>query len=1047
MTEHKSNANSIKLREIEAKIQSFWQQHHIFEADPPTKMESNTKEDQPKYMATFPYPYMNGRLHLGHAFTLSKIEFATQYQRQLGKNVLFPFAFHATGMPIAASAEKIGRELATGKASQSNQNIAAKLAAKECGSQIDTMLSMGIDRKELIQFQNPHHWVDYFIPKCIEDLNLLGIGIDWRRQFTTTPIDPIYDKFVTWQFRHLIQTQKIKYGKRYTIWSAGEPYGQPCMDHDRKTGEGVQPRHFTLVTFPFQNPSHISKNMAKTGLTIQIAVATVRPETVFGVSNLWIHPGETYYVCEHKFKDKTNYLIINKHCYNNLSHQDHCLIIKAELIGSHLINQMVINPYVPEDAKNRECLILPMDTILKNKGTGIVMSVPTESPDDYLMFRTFQNKKHPQTIKLLEKYTIPETVTIEMYPIIEVNQDTKSAETFCQERNLKNVNALSSSQLREAKIALYTNSQTNGIFIASEWKGRPVVEAIPEMKEKYIQSHQWYNYAEPESEVISRTGDICVVALRDQWYLDYGEPQWKEQLERHLQKMEFYSDKLAKHFDIAKDWMKQWACSRNFGLGSLMPDQKNTHPPELIDSLSDSTIYMALYTVYHHLKQLIDNIKSSDETSTLEKLNWDGLFDAIFLEKEVPDTLVSFTDQIQKMRQEFNYWYPMDLRVSGKDLIQNHLLFCLYNHLAIWGDDDTKLPVSFRTNGHVTIGGQKMSKQLGNFITVSQIVSQYCTDAVRLALASGCDDPLNDANFEITQLESNIELKVVNASVLALYAQLEWVEATLDNWGSYSTGDMTFMDTWLLTKIQKAINETIKHMDQHNFNEAVITSFYGMIKDRNYYTKLTFGNYHQQVIDRWIIVFLALTTPFIPHLNEHCFQKYAQKFQVSTPKSVRFLRIPEHHPIDPEVEAKANYLNIVQSQIGSRTKMWLKKHKIITGCRIRVCNKLSGWQSLVTNLIQEQKKINPNIGMPELSQYLKQNEELQSCIKINKINFDKKVMPFVAQVIVKGESDVVFNRYLFLMEIRSCLETFYQYPVEIYLEDSGIPDKPIIEFY
>lgn len=29
-------------------------------------------------MATFPYPYMNGMLHLGHAFTATKAEFATR---------------------------------------------------------------------------------------------------------------------------------------------------------------------------------------------------------------------------------------------------------------------------------------------------------------------------------------------------------------------------------------------------------------------------------------------------------------------------------------------------------------------------------------------------------------------------------------------------------------------------------------------------------------------------------------------------------------------------------------------------------------------------------------------------------------------------------------------------------------------------------------------------------------------------------------------------------------------------------------------------------
>jgi len=50
---------------------------------------------------------MNGKLHAGHAFTLSKIDFNNRFQRLNGKNSLFPFAFHCTGMPILASANKL----------------------------------------------------------------------------------------------------------------------------------------------------------------------------------------------------------------------------------------------------------------------------------------------------------------------------------------------------------------------------------------------------------------------------------------------------------------------------------------------------------------------------------------------------------------------------------------------------------------------------------------------------------------------------------------------------------------------------------------------------------------------------------------------------------------------------------------------------------------------------------------------------------------------------------------------------------------------------
>jgi len=57
---------------------SRWENEHIFEENAPSGDAGLTDE---KYMVTFPYPYMNGRLHLGHTFSLSKCEFAVGFQR------------------------------------------------------------------------------------------------------------------------------------------------------------------------------------------------------------------------------------------------------------------------------------------------------------------------------------------------------------------------------------------------------------------------------------------------------------------------------------------------------------------------------------------------------------------------------------------------------------------------------------------------------------------------------------------------------------------------------------------------------------------------------------------------------------------------------------------------------------------------------------------------------------------------------------------------------------------------------------------------------
>ena len=94
------------LQALEKKYQQQWQNEHIFEVNAPLQSElagllqAETHKKYPKWFGNFPYPYMNGSLHLGHAFTISKVEFAAGYERLLGKRVLFPHAFHVTGLPI-----------------------------------------------------------------------------------------------------------------------------------------------------------------------------------------------------------------------------------------------------------------------------------------------------------------------------------------------------------------------------------------------------------------------------------------------------------------------------------------------------------------------------------------------------------------------------------------------------------------------------------------------------------------------------------------------------------------------------------------------------------------------------------------------------------------------------------------------------------------------------------------------------------------------------------------------------------------------------------
>src|SRR5439155_522072 len=88
------------LRTDEKTIQRKWEEDkaHNIKLDPDKKKH---------FFVTFPFPYSNGRLHLGHGYTISKAEFDARYHVLKGYHVLFPFGFHGSGVPICSAANKV----------------------------------------------------------------------------------------------------------------------------------------------------------------------------------------------------------------------------------------------------------------------------------------------------------------------------------------------------------------------------------------------------------------------------------------------------------------------------------------------------------------------------------------------------------------------------------------------------------------------------------------------------------------------------------------------------------------------------------------------------------------------------------------------------------------------------------------------------------------------------------------------------------------------------------------------------------------------------
>ncbi|KAL0271438.1 UNVERIFIED_CONTAM: hypothetical protein PYX00_008534 [Menopon gallinae] len=639
------------LKEIEVEIQKKWEESKAFEFDAP----ENDDAPKEKFLTTFPFPYMNGRLHLGHTFSLSKCEFSVRYQRLRGKKVLFPFGFHCTGMPIKACADKLKREIeefgcppkfpqeddSDDESAQGSQDsnimkdkskgkkskAMAKTAAAKYQWQI--MESLGLKSDEIAKFAEAEYWLDYFPPLAVQDLKRIGVHVDWRRTFITTDANPFFDSFVRWSFIRLKERNKILFGKRYTIYSPKD--GQPCMDHDRSTGEGAGPQEYTLIKMKVVGdlPEKLSQFKNK---PVFLVAATMRPETMYGQTNCWVHPDIKYiafenakgeiFVCTHRAARNMS--------YQGITQKDGVVDVLVNLTGQDIIGVALSAPL----SFNKVIYTLPMLTIKEDKGTGVVTSVPSDSPDDYAALVDLKKKQ-----ALREKYNVKDEMVLEFnpIPIIEVPElGNLSAPLLYEKLKIQSQN--DKDKLQEAKELVYLKGFYDGVLIVGDFKGEKVQNVKKQVQKQMIQKNEAVVYYEPEKKIISRSGDECVVALCDQWFLDYGNQEWKNTTVKALDNVNTFHDEVRKNLLVTLDWLHEHACSRTYGLGSKLPcDEK-----WLIESLSDSTIYNAYYTVAHLLqggtfrgdKPNALNIKASELTPEV----WDYIF---FKDAPMPKTNIS----------------------------------------------------------------------------------------------------------------------------------------------------------------------------------------------------------------------------------------------------------------------------------------------------------------------------------------------------------------------------------------------------------------------
>lgn len=949
-------------------------------------------ETKEKYFVTFPYPYMNGTLHVGHAFTLSKAEFAARYQKLKGKQVLFPFSFHCTGMPIVACALKLKRELEKFgtppkfpslsiepqqiEKTEKKKNKKGKAASKKSSKryQYEILEEMGVPINIIPNFIDPIYWTTYFPELAMKDLQDLGVHVDWRRSFITTELNHYYDMFVRWQFNKLKEKEFVKYGTRMCIYSPSEK--QPCADHDRSIGEGVKPKKYTIIKQEVIKPENTFEWCLENKNTkVCLLVATTRPEMIVGQTNIWVDPQTTYNM--HYSETENTIFICSGHAAYNMMYQTNTIYINDPLEcwggidGSELVGLKVNSPY----SENKIITVLPATgiKISSSKGTGLVMSVPSEAPSDYHSYVSLQKDS-----KLQNKYNIDNTYFL---PIVEcIKTDKYDVNTGIAVYNIKKMS------LEDKTIEAYKES-LKGTMRCGIYKDTIASEAMVLMEEFMIINNACFEYWEPENTVISRSNTKCVCKYEPQWYIDYGCEKYKSNIKEYVDNdLNTYSNSTKTKFQAAYDWLGNHGFSRSFGLGTYIPWAKDF----LIDSLSDSTIYMAFYTIAHIIKKI-------PKTDFDEKQS-DMLFDHVFLNKQMGMSNIP-QDLVECCKKEFDYWYPLDLRVSGKDLITNHLTMCLYNHNVIW--DEKMMPKSFFTNGHVLLNGEKMSKSTGNFMTLHNAINKYSSDATRFALAES-GDTNDDANFTFTHIDKKGKKVsgIVDSAILNLTREENWI---IDNANlNMRQDEYTYWDKLFDTQINRCISESMIALDSMKYRIAISNSFHKMSKSRDTY-RTNVEIFHKTLFDKWTNAFLIMNSIFCPHLCDYIWIKLG-KDKLATTSS-----FPECGEINEKLEKEYDYLQKINQTIDKKLRIFRKDKKMdnIKELNIYVTPIYINWQQTIIDKLKEMQTITPGLFedkkekrniMKTLYPIIKE----LPCAKSKKGN--NKVMGFVNQLITDFNS-------------------------------------------
>jgi len=923
---------------IDKKWQKKWAENNDHETN------SNDKE---KKFITVAYPYPNSPQHIGHGRTYTIADVHSRYLRMKGFNVLFPMGFHYTGTPILGMAKRV------------EANDAELIEG------FKTLYKVPEDK--IKEFAEPVKIADYFHEEIKSGMIEMGYSIDWRREFTT--IDPAYQKFIEWQFRNLKEKNLIVQGSHPVGWCPKDQ--NPVSQHD--TLGDVEPDFTEYIVIKFDLNG------------IKIPVATLRPETLFGVTNIWINPQVAY----QKIKVNDEIWITSPECARKLEFLEKKIEVIEDVMGSDFVGQSTKAPHSSDSV-----LILPASFVKSDNGTGIVMSVPAHAPFDYQALLDSKSGKN----KSINSDLLKNIQNIE--PISMINTEGLGnipAKDIVEKMGISHQD---DPKLEEATKEIYSKEFYEGILAnnTKQFAGKKISEAKDEIKEWITKIGSADILLElTNSPVKCRCGTECVVKLlSNQWFLDYSNKDWKQKAHSCFEGMNILPNEIRSEFDKVLDWLRERACARQHGLGTKVPWDKEW----LVESLADSVIYMAFYIISKYVNK--KEINGNDLT--------DEFFDYVFYGKkdsgEIANKINITKEKLEEIRNEFLYFYPVDSRHSGRDLVPNHLTFFVLNHVALFPKENW--PQEIVVNGSVLMAGKKMSKSMGNIIPLRDAVRKHGADPIRLTILISAE-LLQDADFNVEAING------IKNKLESMYENSTKTKAE-------EIPELEPEDKWILSMLQNLAVNVSQSLDKIRLREALHHILYDFDSKLQWYLKRTKSKQRTNIsgiLHKILSSRVLMLSPFAPHIAEEIWEKLGNSELASKSAWPSSIGIEiDSKSIQTETLLKSIIDDI--NNILKVTKISPKKITIYTAEQWKskaynsiLKNVLDGQtnigtiiKSLIVNKETEQIKKDPDFVKKTLNDILSEPVELRKGrMNIDQID-EKQIISSELSSLVKNDYDV-----------------------------------------